>query len=143
MALHFEFSEVIDRPADKVFNFFAVEHVRNHPRWDLDMELWSDKDAPIGVGTIIHRRNKRSGTAVEGTMEVVEFELNRTMAMRIHDGPAIIDGRVTFEALNNHQTKITTILDFPGMDEHSDTSRLRSQIGRAAEIRKQLMESEI
>jgi hypothetical protein len=26
---------------------------------------------PIGVGTIIRRRNKRSGTPVEGTMEVV------------------------------------------------------------------------
>jgi hypothetical protein len=79
---------VIDRPVDKVFHFFAVEHVRNHPRWDPDIELWLDSNAPIGVGTIIHRRNKRSGTPVEGTMEVVEFELNRVIAMVIHDGPA-------------------------------------------------------
>ena len=59
MALQFESSEVIDRPIDKVFHFFAVEHVRNHPRWDSDIELWLDNDAPLTVGTVIHRRNKR------------------------------------------------------------------------------------
>lgn len=70
MALQFESSQVIDRPIEKVFHFFAVEHVRNHPRWDSDIELWLDTDSPIDVGTIIHRRNKRSGTPVEGTMEI-------------------------------------------------------------------------
>ena len=79
MALQFESSQVIDRPIDKVFHFYAVEHVRNHPRWDSDIELWLDSDSPIGVGTIIRRRNKRSGTPVEGTMEVVEFEPNRVI----------------------------------------------------------------
>ncbi len=74
MSLQFESSQVIDRPIEQVFHFYAVEHVRNHPRWDPDIELWLDSDAPIGVGTIIHRRNRRSGTPVEGTMEVVELE---------------------------------------------------------------------
>lgn len=27
-------SKSIDRPADVVFDFFAVHHLRNHPRWD-------------------------------------------------------------------------------------------------------------
>jgi uncharacterized protein YndB with AHSA1/START domain len=89
MALQFESTQVIDRPIEKVFHFFAVDHVRNHPRWDSDIELWLDSDAPIGVGTIIHRRNKRSGTSVEGTMEVLEFEPNRMLSMEIHDGNAI------------------------------------------------------
>jgi hypothetical protein len=143
MALQFESTQVIDRPIDKVFHFFAVEHVRNHPRWDSDIELWLDSDAPIGVGTIIHRRNKRSGTPVEGTMEVLEFEINRAVAMLIHDGPAVMYGRTTFEALNPNQTRITTIIDIPAMDENTDKTFLNSRLEHSAQIRKKLMESEL
>jgi len=143
MALQFESSQVIDRPVDKVFRFFAVEHVRNHPRWDPDIELWLDSNNPISVGTIIRRLNKRSGTPVEGTMEVVEFELNRVIAMVIHDGTAEMRGRTTFEALNVNQTKITTFIDIPGMDASTDKTFLNSKLERSAQIRKQLMESEI
>jgi hypothetical protein len=134
---------VIDRPIDKVFHFYAVEHVRNHPRWDPDIELWLDSDAPMGVGTMIHRRNKRSGTPVEGTMEVVEFEPNRVLAMVIHDGPAEMRGRTTFQALDDNRTKITTIIDIPGMDENADRTFLNSKLERSAQIRRQLIESEI
>jgi len=143
MALQLESSQVIDRPVDQVFRFFAVEHVRNHPRWDPDIELWQDSNNPIGVGTIIHRLNKRSGTPVEGTMEVVEFKLNRVIAMVIHDGTAEMRGRTTFEALSDNQTKITTIIDIPGMDASTDKTFLNSKLERSAQIRKQLMESEI
>lgn len=134
---------MIDRPIEKVFHFFAVEHVRNHPRWDPDIELWLDSDDPIGVGTVIHRRNKRSGTPVEGTMEVVEFEPNRVVAMLIHDGPAEMRGRTTFEAISDNQTKLTMIIDIPWMDENTDKTFLNSKLERSAQIRKQLMESEI
>lgn len=143
MALQFESSQVIDRPIDKVFNFFAVEHVRNHPRWDSDIELWLDDDAPIGVGTIIHRRNKRSGKIVEGTMKVLEFEVNHMLSMEIHDGPAVMYGKTTFEALNDNQTRLTTIIDIPWMDENADKTFLNGRLEHAAGIRKQLMESEI
>src|SRR5512139_2163776 len=120
MAVHLESSQVIDRPVDKVFHFFAVEHVRNHPRWDPDIELWLDPDQSIEVGTIIRRRNKRGGTTVEGTMEVVEFEPNHVLAMVIQDGSAEMHGRTTFEALNANQTKITIVIDIPWMDENAD-----------------------
>lgn len=143
MALQFESSEVIDRPIDKVFHFYAVEHVRNHPRWDSDIELWLDSDAPIGIGTAIHRRNKRSGTPVEGTMKVVEFEPNRVLAMEVHDGPEIMYGRMTFEAINENQTKITTIIDIPWMDENADKTFLNNRLAQVSQIRKQLMESEL
>lgn len=143
MALQFESSQVIDRPIEKVFHFFAVEHVRNHPRWDADIELWLDNDAPLSVGTIIHRRNKRSGKTVEGTMKIIEYETNRVMAMEIHDGPAVMYGRTTFEALNENQTRLTILIDIPWMDENADKSFLNSRLEHAAQIRKQLMESEI
>ena len=143
MALQFESSEVIDRPIEKVFRFYAVEHVRNHPRWDPDIELWLDSDAPIGVGTVIRRRNKRSGTPVEGTMEVVEFVPNRALAMVIRDGPAEMRGRTTFESLNDSQTRITTIIDIPWMDEKADKAFMNSRLERSSRLRKQLMEAEL
>jgi hypothetical protein len=143
MALQLESSQVIDRSVDKVFHFYAVDHVRNHPRWDSDIELWLDSDSPISVGTIIHRRNKRSGTPVEGTMEVVEFEPNRVIAMVIHEGPAEMRGRTTFEAISDNQTKITLIIDIPGMDASTDKTFLNSRLESSAQIRKKLIESEV
>lgn len=142
MALQLESTQVIDRPVEKVFHFFAVDHVRNHPRWDSDIELWLDSDAPIGVGTIIRRRNKCSGAPVEGTMEVVEFEPNRAIAMVIHDGPAVMRGRTTFEAASANQTRLTILIDIPGMDENTDKTFLNSRLEHVAQIRKQLIESE-
>jgi hypothetical protein len=40
MSLHIEHSHVINKPVIKVFHFMADEHVKNHPRWDSDIELW-------------------------------------------------------------------------------------------------------
>jgi len=143
MALQLQVSQVIDRPVADVFHFYAHDHVRNHPRWDPDIELWLESEAPIGVGTIICRRNSRSGTPVEGTMEVVEYEPDRVFAMVIHDGPAEMRGRTTFEVLSDDQTTLTTVIDLPWMDETMDKSFLLSRLERSARIRKQLMESEI
>jgi hypothetical protein len=142
MSVQIQVSQVIDRAVEKVFRFFAREHVRNHPRWDPDIELWLDSDAPLQVGTIIHRRNRRSGTAVEGTMEVVEFEPNRVFATVIHDGPVEIRGRTLFEATSEEQTKITMMLELPGMDESMDRSFLTSRMERSLQNIKQLIESE-
>jgi hypothetical protein len=63
--------------------------------------------------------------------------------MVIHDGPAEMRGKTTFEAINDNQTKITSIVDIPGMDENADKTFLYSRLERSAQIRKQLMESEI
>ena len=66
MALQFESAQVINRPIGKVFQFYAVEHVRNHPRWDPDIKLWLENNVPLGIGTFIHSRNSRSSTPVGG-----------------------------------------------------------------------------
>ena len=135
-------SQVIDRPVNIVFHFVAEEHVRNHPLWDPDIELWLESDSSIGVGTIIQRRNSRSGTPVEGTMEVVEFEPNRAFGTVIHDGPAEMHGRITFEVVNEYQTTVTTVIDIPGMDESMDKSFITSRLERSGQNMKQLIESE-
>ena len=117
MSLKLQLSQEFERPVEVVFKFWAADHVRNHPRWDPHVELWLDSDTPIGVGTVIRRRNSRSGTSVDGTMEVVEYEPNRAMAMVTHDGPQEIFGRATFESLEPERTRITLTVEMPGMDD--------------------------
>jgi hypothetical protein len=85
----------IDRPIADVWRFYAVEHVRNHPRWDPDMELEQISEGPIGLGTRIRRRNRHFGEPIEGEMEIVEWEPERVMGARIHDANADTTGRVT------------------------------------------------
>lgn len=136
-----QFSQVIDKPITTVFHFIADKHVQNHPRWDPDIELWLDEDCPIGVGTIIHRRNSRYGTPIEGTMNVVEFEPNRAMATIIQDGPMEVLGRITFEAVNEYQTRVTTTVAMPAMDE-SMKSFLTSRLLRSGQTQKRLIETE-
>jgi len=143
MALQFESTQEIDRSIDKVFHFYAVEHVRNHPRWDPDIELWLDSDDPIHIGTIIHRRNSRSGTPVEGTMEVVKFEPDHLMAVVIKEGPVEFYSQALFEAISKTRTKITITFEIPGMDPNADKTFLNSRLERSARLRKQMMETEI
>ena len=143
MSVRLQVSQVIDRPVAKVFHFLAREHVRNHPRWDPDIELEQVSEGPIGVGTVIRRRNSRSGTPVEGTMEVVEFEPNRVFGTVIHDGPVEMRGRTTFEPEGDDQTTITIIVDLPGMDESMDKSFLTSRMERSVQNMKRLIESEV
>ena len=143
MSVRLEISTVIDRPVTEVFHFCDHEHVRNHPRWDKDIELEQVSDGPIGVGTMIRRRNSRSGTPVDGTMEVVSFEANREFRVVIHDGPVKMLGWITFEEVGDNQTTITRGAEIPSMDESTDTSYMRSEMERVGYIIKQLIEAEV
>jgi hypothetical protein len=40
-------SQVIDRAVADVFRFCAVDHVRNHPLWNPDLELEQVSEGPI------------------------------------------------------------------------------------------------
>jgi uncharacterized protein YndB with AHSA1/START domain len=136
-----EVSQVIDRPVAEVFRFYAVEHVRNHPRWNPDLDLEQVSDGPIGVGTVIRRRNRMSGDPVDGTMEVVEFEPERAFGVLIHDGAVETRGRATFDAEGDDRTTITISADTPGLDE-SMAGMLTSLMERSARNMKDLIESE-
>jgi len=142
MSLRIQVSKGIDRPVAEVFRFFAHEHVRNHPRWDPDMQLEQVSEGPIGVGTIIRRLRTHSGTPVEGTMEVVEFEPDRAMGVVIHDGPNETRGRTTFEAEGQGRTTLTMSAEFADLDESME-STITSLMERSARNIKQLIESEV
>lgn len=115
--MRLEVSTTIDRPVATVWDFYAVHHVENHPRWDPSLELEATSDDPIGVGTIIERRATRFGQTTEGTMEVVEFEPERLMRVRTQDGQMTINGWVRFESLGDSETRVTLGGEFPGMDD--------------------------
>ena len=142
MSVSLEVTTVIDRPVAEVFHFCAYDHIRNHPRWDENIELEQVSDGPMGVGTMIRRRNSRNGRPVEGTMEVVAFEPNREFRVVIHDGPVKMLGWITFETVSENQTTITRGAEIPGMDESMDTSFMMSEMERVGNIIKQLIESE-
>ncbi len=140
MAVRIEVSEEIDRPLPVVFKFYANDHVRNHPRWDPDIELWRTSDEPMGVGTIIQRRNSRWGTPVEGTMEVVEYEPNRAMGAVIREGGMEIYGRGTLEEAGEGRTRLTIRAEMP-IDE-SMKDRISGLMQRSVRNIKELIEAE-
>jgi hypothetical protein len=106
------------------------------------MELEQVSEGPIGVGTVIRRRNSHGGTPVEGTMEVVEFEPDRAFGTLIHDGPVEVCARTTYEAEGDDRTILAIRVELPGMDESADTSSLKMAIERSARNMKHLIESE-
>jgi hypothetical protein len=142
MSVFIEVSAVIERSVEDVFRIHATEHVRNHPRWDPKMQLEQLTDGPIGVGTIIKRINSHSGVPVEGTMEVIQFEPNKSMGMIIKDGPVEMRGFALYEAKGPDQTIYTLKTEFLGMDESVDKSALTSQMEAAIQNHKRFFEAE-
>ena len=142
MSVKVQVSKVIDRSVAEVFRVFAYEHVQNHPRWDPLMQLEQITAGSIGVGTIIKRINSHSGSPVEGTMEITEFEPNRSIGMVVHDGPVEMFTRAVYKAEGDGKTNVTMSLEMPNMDE-SMTSMLTSEMEKVAQIIKQFIESEV
>jgi hypothetical protein len=135
-------STELDRPIAAVWRWYAVEHVRNHPRWDPDMELEQITPGPISKGTRIRRRNRHFDEPIDGEMEVVEWEPEHSMGVHIRDANADTDGRVVFESLESDRTRLTIEADFLGMDEET-AARIRPLIERTARNIKQLLEAEV
>lgn len=131
-----EVSELIGRPPAEVFRFIAVEHVRNHPRWDPKMELEQVTEGPMRVGTVIRRRHTHTGTPVEGTMEIVELVPNRALGMVIHDGDGAVEmhSRMTFELEGRDGTRICGTLDVPSMADPIDPAPIQLSMRRMKEL---------
>lgn len=136
-------SQLIDRPVSVVFRFYADQHVQNHPRWDPDIHLENPSGEPLRVGSVLKRQNTRSGKLVEGTMQVTEFERDQAIAMLIHDGPAEMRGRATFESPSDKSTRITVSIEIPALDSNADTSFITGRLQRTLDNLKRLIETEL
>lgn len=139
--MELEVSTTVDRPVSTVWDFYAVHHVENHPRWDPSLELEATSDDPIGVGTVIKRRATRFGKTTEGTMEITEFEREKAMRVRTQDGPMRINGWVLFASLGENATRVTLGGEFPGLDDSMEEN-IRPLMERSATNIKSLIESE-
>ena len=139
--MELEASTVIERPVPVVWDFYAVHHVENHPRWDPSLELEATSDGPIGVGTVIKRRATRFGRTTEGTMEVIEYEPEKVMRVETHDGPMTIHGWARFEVIGRDETRLTIGGEIPGVDE-SVAAQIRTMMDRSTANIKSLVESE-
>jgi uncharacterized protein YndB with AHSA1/START domain len=131
-------STIIDRPPNVVWQFYAVDHLRNHPRWDPKMELWQLTDGPIGVGTRFRRRHTRLDTPIEGTMEVVEFEPHRSMGGVIHDdtpaGLLEVRSRMTVEPHGEGSSLLTVEVELPGREASMEPSMVEASLARMKEL---------
>ncbi len=139
--MRLEVSTEIDRPVSKVWEFYAVNHIENHPRWDPSLELEATSDDPIGVGTVIKRRATRFGKTTEGSMEVIEFQPEKAMRVTTQDGAMTINGWVLFESLGDNQTRILLGGEFPGVDDSMEEN-IRPLMVRSAANIKSLIEAE-
>ena len=119
-------SEVINHPISDVFKFYADDHLENHPKWDPEMQLSLATDGEVGIGTVFNRRHTHFGDPVEGSMTVIEFERNEAFGLAIDDGFGEFYGRLRFEAMGESATRVSSLVDVPGMPEDADSSRLRS-----------------
>lgn len=132
-------SIVINKSPSVVFEFVAVNHLHNHPRWDPHMELQQLTDGPVGIGTRYQRRHTRIGGPIEGTMEVVEFEPGQSMGFHILDqtpnGPLEVHSRSTLEPLDEGaNTRMTIYLDIPAMDASMDPTMIEGSLRRMKEL---------
>ena len=137
-----ESSTVIQQPAGSVWDFYAVHHVQNHPRWDPTIELQATSDEPVGLGTVIRRRVTRFGRTTEGSMEVVEFEPGKLMRVETHDGPMTIHGWARFEVVGPDETRLTIGGEIPDADD-AVAAQVRSMMDRSTATIKSLIESEM
>lgn len=132
----------INRPIADVWRWYAVDHVRNHPRWDPDMQLTQLTPDPIGLGTRIRRRNTRWGTPVEGEMEITEWQPERVLGTHIRDANMEILGRAIMESVSGTETDLTIGLVVPGLDD-SKADVMRERMNRTVENIKALVEAEV
>jgi hypothetical protein len=133
-----EMSQEFDRPPGVVFRFLVVDHIANHPRWDPQMELWPITEGPIGLGSIIGRRQSRGEVPTEGTMEVTEFEPDRSVGWLVKDGPFAIRSSLSFGELDGDRTRMTIRTELPDAVKAFDPSFME----RSLRNMKALIESE-
>lgn len=138
-----QMSVLIDRPVADVWGFYATDHVRNHPRWDPDIQLDAADDRPLGLGSVLLRHSTRSGTLVEGTMEVTRFEPESCLVMRVTEGPVSMDGFAYFVGPDSDHTLLTLGADIPWLEESSTSAFLRDLLRRNIATLKALAEGDI
>src|ERR687897_3948408 len=126
-----EASVEIERPISEVWGWYAVDHVRNHPRWNPDLALEQLSDGPMGLGTKIRRRNTMGETPVEGEMEITEGEEPHAVGTSIRDGDVRTIGQATLEERGPARTFLTISAEMPWLDDPDRAGFIQGMMERS------------
>lgn len=110
-----EYRIVINRPVDTVFAYVA--NLENLKQWQSGLiESKQVTPGPTEVGSKVAVVRQLLGQKLEGVAEVVAFEPNRVVSVRVTAGPMSVTASNTFEALGN-TTRLTSVgeLDMEGL----------------------------
>lgn len=73
-------STLIRSPADRVFEFIAVDFFKNYRRWSPEVvRLQPLSDGPVGLGTTARQVRVDRGRRTESTFRVSRFERGRRL----------------------------------------------------------------
>ena len=104
--------ETINRTPSEVFAFVARDHFQNHPRWDPSIvELVQTSPGSMGVGATARLVRQDGNRRSEGTMEVTEYEPDRSFATVSRFGPFVLDTRCTCEPAGEGRTHLVLSID--------------------------------
>jgi carbon monoxide dehydrogenase subunit G len=105
-------SQVIERPPAEVFRFVATEHFQNHPKWDSAVTaITQTSPGPMGVGTTARLGRTDRGRRVEGTMEVTEYQPDRSFTEVSRFGPFTLHARATLAPVAAASTRLELVID--------------------------------
>jgi hypothetical protein len=74
---------VIKRPAERVFQFIAVDFFQNYPRWSPEVvALQATSTGPVQLGTTGRQVRIDQGRRTESTFRVSRYEVGRQIAFQ-------------------------------------------------------------
>lgn len=84
--IKFDVTIMIEKPAEEVFRFVADGE--NSPLWNSAVRnVRKISEGPVNVGTRYSMVRELSGRSEENIYEVVEYEENKTLSIKIISGP--------------------------------------------------------
>jgi len=141
--VRFEISISIDRHPHDVFEFLS--HFENVPRWNYAIaETRKTTDGPVSVGTVV-RQTRSVPSPAEETLEVIEFEPDRRLAIRGGLGP--FEGTLTYDLEQvDRGTRLTNSADLEGrglmrVAAPLATSRVRESVAANLQKLKEILEA--
>lgn len=94
--IKFEATIIINRPPEDVFGFVAQGE--NGSKWNYAVkEVKQVSEGPVGMGTQYWMLRELPSGEVENTYEIIEFEPNKKLSIKIISGPTPFVYRYTFE----------------------------------------------
>lgn len=93
--LKFRTTVTIDRPPGEVFAF--ISDFENEPKYQREVETTTKtSEGPIGLGTTFSDVVRVMGLRLKSTYEIIEYEPNRSLAIKVLEGQAPFTARWTF-----------------------------------------------